>query len=154
MKNLPIVTVQDYINQIPENQLEVFNTIRETILQNLPDGFQECISYGMIGYVIPHSIYPNGYHCNPKLPLPFASIASQKNNITIHHMGLYADSEIANWFVQEFPKFSSQKPDMGKGCIRFKKWNEIPYELIGLLFTKISVQDWISLYELKFKGQI
>ena len=154
MKNSPIVTVQDYINQIPENQLKAFNTIRETMLQNLPQGFQECISYGMIGYVIPHAIYPNGYHCNPKLPLPFASIASQKNNITLHHMGLYADSEILNWYVQEFPKFSSQKPDMGKGCIRFKKWNEIPYELIGLLFTKISVQDWISLYELKFKGQI
>ena len=154
MKNSPIVTVQDYINKIPDNQLEAFNTIRKTILQNLPDGFQECISYGMIGYVIPHSIYPNGYHCNPKLPLPFASIASQKNNITLHHMGLSADSEIANWFIKEYSKYSSQKPDMGKACIRFKKWNEIPCILIGLLFTKISVQDWISLYELKFKDQI
>ena len=144
-------TVQEYINQIPEDKKIAFSKLRNTIIQNLPTGFQECISYGMIGYVVPHTIYPNGYHCNTKLPLPFASIAAQKNCIAIYHMGMYADTAILNWFITEFPKFSSEKLDIGKSCIRFKKWDTIPFEFIGLLFTKMTVQQWIETYETQFK---
>lgn len=144
-------TVEEYIDNIPSDKLDAFNALRDTIIKSLPTGFQECISYGMIGYVVPHDLYPNGYHCNPKLPLPFASIAAQKNCITVYHMGIYANSELLDRFTQEFPKYSNQKLDIGKGCIRFKKWDEIPMPLIEKLFTIITVQDWITIYESEYK---
>ncbi|WP_136668149.1 DUF1801 domain-containing protein [Flavobacterium sp. H122] len=144
-------TVEEYLNQIPEERKEAINKLRDTILENLPEGFEECIGYGMIGYSVPHSIYPGGYHCNPKDPLPFAGIASQKNFIAFYHMGIYALPELMNWFIQEFPKHSKRKLDMGKSCIRFKKTEDIPYELIGELMTKLSVEDWIHTYENTFK---
>ncbi len=105
----------------------------------------------MIGYVVPHSIYPDGYHCLPELPLPFVNIASQKNFIALYHMGLYADPEILDWFVSEYPKHSERKLDMGKSCIRFKKPEQIPFDLIGELMQKISVDDWIAAYEKNIK---
>lgn len=145
------LTVEDYLKEIPEDRKPYFYKLRETIAKNIPDGFVEQMSYGMIGFVVPHSIYPDGYHCTPKLPLPFINIASQKNFIALYHMGLYADKELLNWFVSEYPKYSSQKLDMGKGCIRFKKLDQIPYDLIAQLMQKITVQDWISSYEFNFK---
>lgn len=145
------LTVEDYLKEIPEDRKPYFYKLRETIVKNIPDGFVEQMSYGMIGFVVPHSIYPDGYHCTPKLPLPFINIASQKNFIALYHMGLYADKELLNWFVEEYPKYSSQKLDMGKGCIRFKKLEQIPYDLIAQLMQKITVQDWISSYEFNFK---
>ncbi|MNF29587.1 hypothetical protein D3C85_366690 [compost metagenome] len=145
------LTVEDYLKEIPEERKPYFYKLRETIVKNIPDGFVEQMSYGMIGFVVPHSIYPDGYHCTPKLPLPFINIASQKNFIALYHMGLYADKELLNWFVEEYPKYSSQKLDMGKGCIRFKKLEQIPYDLIAQLMQKITVQDWISSYEFNFK---
>lgn len=105
------------------------------------------MSYGMIGYVVPHSVYPAGYHCDPKLPLPFINLASQKNFIALYHMGLYADAELLEWFTAEYPRHSSTKLDMGKSCIRFKKPEAIPYALIGQLAKKMSTDDWIRLYE-------
>jgi uncharacterized protein YdhG (YjbR/CyaY superfamily) len=144
-------TVNDYLNQIPEDRKEVFDKLRQTILDNIPKGFQESISYKMIGYVVPHTIYPPGYHCNSKLPLPFLCIASQKNFIALYHMGIYADNKIFDWFLTEFPKHSKQKLDMGKSCIRFKKPSDIPFELIAELMRKISVDDWIKTYEENFK---
>ena len=144
-------SVDDYINQVPDDKKAAFLQLRNTILAHLPLGFQECISYGMIGYVVPHSIYPNGYHCNPKLPLPFASIAAQKNAITIYHMGIYANPEIIDWFTTEFPKYSTEKLDIGKSCIRFKKLETIPFDLIGILFSKITMQQWITSYEKQYK---
>jgi len=108
------------------------------------------MSYGMIGYVVPHSIYPKGYHCSPELPLPFISIASQKNAITLYHMMVYADKNLHDWFVTEYSKVCKSKLDMGKSCIRFKKINEIPYELIGKLVSKVSVEQWIEKYESSF----
>jgi hypothetical protein len=108
------------------------------------------MSYGMIGYVVPKSIYPSGYHCDTKLPLPFINLASQKNFIALYHMGIYADEKFLNWFVNEFPKHTKAKLDMGKSCIRFKKPEQIPFELIAELVSKISVQNWIDLYESKF----
>jgi hypothetical protein len=119
----------------------------------LPKGFEETLNYGLIGYVVPHSIYPNGYHCNPKLPVPFMNIASQKNFIAVYHMGLYANPELLNWFVQEYPKHCNTKLDMGKSCIRFKKTNQIPFDLIAELSKKISVKEWIETYENTIKGK-
>ena len=144
-------TPEDYIHELPAERAEHFNKLRETILKHLPKGFEECISYGMIGYVVPHKLYPPGYHCDPKVPLPFVSIASQKNFIALYHMGIYANPELLNWFVAEYPKHCKTKLDMGKSCIRFKKPDDIPYKLIGELLKKMSVKEWIALYEESFK---
>ena len=123
-------TVEEYCSQVPLDQADAFLTLRDTIKKNLPDGFQECINYGMIGYVVPHSLYSNGYHCDPKLPLPFMGLAYQKNSINFYHMGIYADESLLQRFQSEFPRFSQRKLDMGKSCIRFKYYNDIPYDLI------------------------
>jgi hypothetical protein len=144
-------TVSDYLEEIPEDRKIGFNRLRDVILQNLPKGFEECMGYGMMGYSVPHSIYPDGYHCDPKMPLPFAGMASQKNFIAFYHMGIYADPELLAWFTSEFPKHSKKKLDMGKSCIRFKKPEDIPFELIGELMKKITFQYWITTYEARFK---
>ena len=112
---------QEYIAQLPEERRETMSHLRKTILENLPTGFEEQISYGMLGYVVPHSLYPEGYHCDPKLPLPFINLASQKNYIALYHSGIYAKKELLDWFVSEYPKHCTTKLDMGKSCIRFKK---------------------------------
>ena len=142
---------EEYIAQLPEERKAAFSNLRSTILENLPKGFQECISYGMIGYVVPHSLYPPGYHCDPKLHLPFMNIASQKNFIAFYHMGIYAKKDLLNWFVEEYPKHCKLKLDMGKSCVRFKKIEAIPYELIAELCTKMSPEEWIELYEKNIK---
>lgn len=142
----------DYISKLPEERREAMSRLRQTILDNLPKGFEETMSYGMIGYVVPHSIYPDGYHCTPELPLPFMSIASQKNFVALYHMGIYADKELYDWFVAEYPKHVKTKLDMGKSCIRFKKMETIPYELIAELCTRMTVKQWIELYEKNVKG--
>lgn len=141
------VTVKEYIDQLPDDRKEAIKKIRKNILDNLPEGFVETMNYGMIGYVIPHSIYPNGYHCSPELPLPFMNIASQKNFIAVYHMGVYANKKLLNWFVGEYSKYSKSKLDMGKSCIRFKRPEQIPYGLIGKLAGKISADEWIKMYE-------
>ncbi|MFA5330616.1 MAG: DUF1801 domain-containing protein [Prolixibacteraceae bacterium] len=141
-------TVDEYIQMIPENQRESVARLREEILKNIPPGFSEEMSYGMIGYVVPHSLYPKGYHANPKLPLPFLNVAAQKNFIAVYHIGLYASSGLLQWFIDEYAKYSGKKPDMGKGCIRFKNYTEIPFSLIGELASKLEVSQWITHYEL------
>ena len=144
-------TIDQYISEIPEERVSAFTKLRNSILENIPTGFEEVISYGMIGYVVPHSIYAAGYHCDPKLPLPFAGLASQKNFIAFYHMGIYADKDLYDWFVSEYPKYSKKKLDMGKSCIRFKKAEDIPFKLIGELISKIEVNKWIEKYELALK---
>ena len=144
-------TPEQYIGQLPEDRKQIISKLRKTILDNLPKGFVETISYGMIGYVIPHAIYPGGYHCDPKLPLPFINIASQKNYVALYHMGIYADKKLLDWFVSEYPKHCKTKLDMGKGCIRFKKPELIPYDLIAQLTSKISSEEWIKIYETNIK---
>ncbi|NMH26096.1 DUF1801 domain-containing protein [Flavobacterium solisilvae] len=144
-------TPAEYVDSLPDERKSVIENIRKTVLDNLPEGFEETMGYGMLGYVVPHSIYPSGYHCDPKTPLPFISVASQKNFIAFYHMGIYADESLLNWFIAEYPKHCKTKLDMGKSCIRFKKMNDIPYELLGQLVAKMSVQDWISLYEKNLK---
>lgn len=141
----------EYVAQLPNHRKEVIEKLRTIISKNLPAGFEEGINYGMIGYYVPHSIYPKGYHCSPELPLPFINIASQKNAVTMYHSGIYANKELYNWFVQEYPKYSNSKLDMGKSCIRFKKLDDIPYKLIGELCGKLSVKQWIALYEQSIK---
>jgi uncharacterized protein YdhG (YjbR/CyaY superfamily) len=135
-----------YISQLPEDRKVPIEQLRKTILDNLPQGFSEEISYGMVGYIVPHSIFPRGYHCDPKLPLPFMSFASQKNFIALYHMGLYAKKEVLDWFVAEYPKHCKTKLDMGKSCIRFKKPDQIPFDLIAELCRKMTVEEWVTIY--------
>lgn len=138
---------EEYINSILIERVEPFKKLRQTILDNIPEGFVETMQYNMISYVIPHSIYPAGYHCNPLEPLPFISIASMKNYIALYHMGIYSYPHVLNWFKEEYPKYVSTKLDMGKSCIRFKNMNTIPYELITELCAKITVADFIKTYD-------
>lgn len=145
-------TVDEYVNQLPEDKQFVIEKLRKSIKENLPKGFEEMLSYGMIGYVVPHSIYPSGYHCTPKLPLPFMNLASQKNFIALYYMG-FADKTVLEWFTNEYPKHSKAKLDMGKSCIRFKKIDQIPYDLIGQLAKKMTVQNWINVYETNVKNR-
>jgi Domain of unknown function (DU1801) len=137
---------QDYIDALPEDKKAAIIKLQEMLLVNLPEGFTEVMSYGMLGYVVPHTLYPKGYHCTPKLPLPFIGLAAQKNFIALYYMG-FVDKNTLDWFVSEYPKHCTTKLDMGKSCIRFKKIADIPYSLIGELATKITVNDWITLYE-------
>ena len=143
----PPTTPDDYANQLPPDKKQTINKLRQTIQQNLPPGFQETIQYAMITYVIPHSLYPKGYHTNPKDPLPFLAIASQKNHTALYHMALYSYPHLLTWFLQEYPKHTTTKPDIGKSCIRFKNPNTIPYDLIAQLCQKITPQDYINHYE-------
>lgn len=143
-------TVEEILANIPAERAAAFHKLHATIVRNLPKGFEAAISYGGLGYVVPHALYPAGYHCKPSEPLPFAGIASQKQSINFHHMGIYADPSLLNWFTTEYPKHCKQKLDMGKSCIRFRKMDDIPYTLIGHLMRKMSVKDWIGLYERSF----
>lgn len=138
---------QEYFNGIPEERKAGFEKLYQTIKENLPPGFSEHVSYGHIGFVVPFTTYPKGYHCDASQPLPFVSVASQKNHIAVYHMGIYMNPEILDWFVTEFPNHSKKKLDMGKSCIRFKKVEDIPYDLIAELSTKFTVEEYINLYE-------
>jgi hypothetical protein len=150
MKNVAN-SVDDILKNVQEDRKEVFQKLHQVILKNLPKGFEAAISYGGLGYVVPHSVYPDGYHCKPAEPLPFAGIASQKQSINFYHMGMYSDPDLLKWFVSEFPKHSKQKLDMGKSCVRFKKMDDIPYKLIGELMKKMTVKEWILKYEAAYK---
>jgi uncharacterized protein YdhG (YjbR/CyaY superfamily) len=140
-------TPEAYLNQLPEARREPMRRLRHSILENLPEGFEETMSYGMIGYVVPHSRYPAGYHCNPELPLPFLNIASQKNHIAFYHSGIYASPDLRAWFREAYKELANRYPDMGKSCIRFKKPEDIPYRLLGDLCRKVTVSEWIRQYE-------
>lgn len=144
-------TIDQYLNELPEDRQNAMRKLRETVVSNLPEGFMETMGYGMMGYAVPHTLYPSGYHCDPKQPLPFMGMASQKNFISFYHMGIYADPGLLAWFTSEYPKHCRTKLDMGKSCIRFKKPDQIPYDLIAELCRKMTVKDWISLYEQKLK---
>jgi hypothetical protein len=144
-------TPAEIVANCPEDRKDVMGKMRQTILESLPKGFEEGVGYGMILYFVPHTIYPAGYHCDPKQPLPFVSLASQKKFIALYHMGLYADPALLSWFTEKYKATVSSKLDMGKSCIRFKKMTDIPFELIGELMTKISVESWIETYEKLYK---
>lgn len=145
-------SVDDYLSKLDEDRQAAMIKMRKVIKKNLPKGFQETLNYGMPAFVVPHKLYPDGYHCDPKLPLPFISFASQKNFIALYHMGIYANPDLLKWFTEEYPKHCKRKLDMGKSCIRFKKIEEIPYDLIGELCAKVSPKDWIDVYEANVKN--
>ena len=145
--------IEEYFANIPEERRDPMNKLRAIINKNIPKEFTEMLNYGMPGWVVPFSVYPDGYHCNPKLPVPFINIASQKHFIGFYHMGIYANPELYKWFVNEYPKHCSRKLDMGKSCIRLKNIEEIPYKLLAELCTKMTANDWIELYEEKLKSK-
>ncbi len=149
--NIEASTPEEYIQQIPKERKIAFQKLRQILLDNLPAGFEEVMSYGMIGYVVPKSLYPAGYHVNNELPLPFINLGSQKNFIALYHNGMYSDPELLEWFTTEYPNYSSNKLDMGKSCIRFKNPQKIPYELIAELARKITPMQWVTLYEESLK---
>lgn len=140
-----------YVDSLTEDRKIAITELQKVIKKNLPKGFEETMQYGMLTYVVPHKLYPAGYHCKPTDALPFLSIASQKNFIAVYHMGIYADKKLHDWFVAEFAKHSTSKLDMGKSCIRFKKLDQIPFDLIGELASKITVDEWIAIYEKNYK---
>lgn len=146
-------TVIEYLSTMPEERIEPMDKLYKAIKKNIPKGFAEGISYGMLGWSIPHSLYPAGYHCNPEQPLPFMNIASQKNFIAVYHMGIYSDAELLKWFTDEYPKHCRRKLDMGKSCIRFKHMDDIPYGLMGELASKITPREWIAIYEKALKRE-
>lgn len=149
--NIEAENPDEYIRKVPEERTEAMKKLRKVIKENLPEGFEETMNYGMIGYVVPHSIYPDGYHVNPELPLSFIHIASQKNHISVYHSGIYADDKLMKWFTNEYPKYVKTKLDMGKSCIRFRNPDHIPFELIGELAGKVTVKEWIKLYKKNLK---
>ena len=142
--------ILEYKKNVPEDKKDIFDKLMKTVRENIPKGFSEELSYGMPAWVVPHSLYPKGYHCSPELPLPFVSIASKKNFIALYHMGIYATPELFDWFMKEYPKHSKRKLDMGKSCIRFKKMDDIPFELIGDLMKKMNPKEWMEKYESAF----
>ena len=145
-------SVDQYLAELPEDRREPFKKLRQEILANLPKGFEEGMGYGMMGYYVPHSLYPAGYHCNPTDPLPFMGLASQKNFIAVYHMGVYSDPKLYDWFVKEYAKQVPSKLDMGKSCVRLKKMDQIPFKLFGELASKLTPQQWIKTYEDAFKS--
>lgn len=147
------MSVDAYINSVNDLQKEAFVKLLNVVKENIPKGFELVMQYKMPSFVVPHSLYPNGYHCKPADALPFVSIAAQKNFIALYHMGIYSCKPLYDWFVAEYPNHSKYKLDMGKSCIRFKKYDDIPYTLIGELMKKISVSDWIDMYEEVLKSR-
>ncbi|WP_374658478.1 DUF1801 domain-containing protein [Inhella sp.] len=144
-------TIEQYLSELPPERQAPMRELHALLVKKLPKGFEACMNYGMIGYVVPHRLYPAGYHCDPKLPLPFMALASQKNSINLYHMGLYADPAILAWFQTEHAKASSKKLDMGKSCVRYKKPEDMPLKLLGELAGKMSVKDWVARYEAGLK---
>ena len=142
---------EDYIGQLPEERKAPMTKLHNLIKDNMPKGLESGMSYGMPAYFVPKSIYPPGYHCKPFPPLPFINIASQKNFIALYHLGLYAKKELHDWFISEYPKHSKYKLDMGKSCVRFKKIDDIPYDLIKELLGKMTIEEWIEIYETAVK---
>jgi hypothetical protein len=145
-------TPDQYFDELPIERKKAMTELRKVIKKNIPKGVKEAMGYGMVGYCVPHSIYPAGYHCNPKDPLPFMGLASQKNFIALYHMGIYSDPALLKWFQKEYPKHCKTKLDMGKSCVRFKKMENIPFKLIGELAGKMTPKDWINKYENGLKG--
>jgi hypothetical protein len=142
---------EDYINQLPEDRKEPVSKLNALILKHMPKGLEAGMAYGMLAYYVPKSVYPEGYHCKPFPPLPFINLASQKNFIALYHSGMYAKKDLYDWFVGEYPKYCKSKLDMGKSCVRFKKMDDIPFDLIEQLLSKMSVEEWIGIYEATIK---
>lgn len=144
-------TVEQYLAELPPVRREALEAVRAVILKNLPKGYEEGMQYGMIGYFVPHSVYPPGYHCDPTQPLPFASLASQKNYMSLYLMCIYGDPEHEAWFRQAWAE-TGKKLDMGKSCVRFKKLEDLPLNLIGRAVKRVPAKKFIAHYESAIQG--
>lgn len=140
-----------WIATLPEDRREAVTQLRDTFNAHLPTGYEERVGGGMLHWVVPHSTYPAGYHCHPEDPLPFISLANRKNYVALYHMGLYTHPEVLQWFRAAYPNHARTKLDMGKSCVRFKKMNDLPLELMAELAGKFTPAQWIALYEEKVK---
>lgn len=139
-------TVNEYLRELPDDRRKAISAVRAVIRENLQPGFEEGMQYGMIGYFVPHSIYPAGYHCDPKQPLPFTALASQKNAMSLYLMACYGDEEEQVWLRDQFTK-AGKKLDMGKSCIWFKKLDDLPLDVVGAAIRRTTVPDYIAAYE-------
>lgn len=139
-------TVDEYLAELPEDRRQAISTVRDEILKNLPQGYEEQMIYGMIGYVVPFSLWPAGYHCDPKLPLTYAALASQKQHMAVYLMNIYMTNDSESWFISEYKK-TGKRMDIGKSCVRFKKLEHLPVELIGQAIARTSVQDYLDIYQ-------
>lgn len=146
-------TVDEYLISVDPKWIGIITKLRKIIVENIPQEIEERMNYGMIGYVIPHSIYPEGYHANPEEPLPYINLAAQKNNVSLYHMGVYGDPELERWFNERYREEVGKKPNMGKSCIRFRKEEEIPFTLIEELMGKITIEDYIDRYRKYLNGR-
>lgn len=144
-------TVEEYLNNLTDERRRVVGRLRDFIIEALPNGFEEKLVYGMITYVVPKSIYPNGYRANPKQPLPFLSLAAQKNHIAIYHMAIYSQPDLLAWYKAEYSRLDIGRPDLGKSCLRFKNLEKIPYGLIGELCRKVTPEQFVEIYEQALK---
>ena len=147
------ITVQEYVENLPDDQKRTVSEIRKAINKNLPKGFKESIGMGMIVWSVPHSSYPAGYHCNPSKPLMLMGLSATKSGVSLHHMGLYGSTSLLKWFQSEWTGHTAKKLDMGKACIRFKKPEDVPLDLIGELSTKLTPQRWVEQYEKGLKAR-
>lgn len=146
-------TVKAYLAELPPDRRAAVDAVRKVIRKNLDKGYEEGMQYGMIGYYVPHKVYPDGYHCDPKQPLPFASLASQKNHMALYLMCIYGNPDFEAWFRTEWGK-TGKKLDMGKSCIRFKKLDDLPLEVVGEAVARVPVKDFIEYYESTFKRRV
>ena len=138
-------SIDQFLAGLPEDRRAAVEALRSVILKNLPKGYEEGIQYGGIGYFVPHSIFPGGYHCNPKEPLPFLTLVNQKNYISLHMMGLYCEPEEVGKFKEAFAA-TGKRLDMGAGCVRFKKIDDIPFELLGETIARFPVERFVGTY--------
>ena len=145
-------SVEEYLAQIPEERRSELNKVREVILKNLPEGYAECVQYGMLGYVVPHSIYPAGYHCDPKQALQYAALGNQKNYMSLYLMSVYGDMATREWFEKAYAE-SGKKLDMGKACVRFKKADDLPLDVIGQLIARVPVEKYVASVEAVLAGR-
>lgn len=143
-------TVAAYLNELPADRRAAIEAVRNVILANLDKDYEEGMQYGMIGYYVPHRVYPAGYHCDPKQPLPFANLASQKNYMSIYLMGVYGSSGLAQWFNQAWAA-SGKKLDMGKCCVRFKKIEDVALDVIAEAIRRQTTAKYVEQYESALK---
>ncbi|MFE8598615.1 DUF1801 domain-containing protein [Archangium violaceum] len=139
-------TVDQYLASLPEDRRTAISAIRDVILENLDKDYEEGIQYGMIGYYVPHKVFPAGYHCDPKQPLPFASLASQKNHMAVYLMGIYGQPRHEKWFREAWAK-TGKKLDMGKSCVRFKKLQDVALDVLGEAIRRAPAKAYIQQYE-------
>jgi hypothetical protein len=136
-----------YIANLPEDRREPMQALCEVFRKHLPQGFEETLAYGMVSFCVPHSTYPRGYHCDPKIALPFVQIASQKKHLAVYHMGLYAMPEELEWFKETWASSSKDKLDIGKSCIRLNPAKPLPLGVLGELAERIGLERWIEVYD-------